>query len=238
MTYSYSPDHAHIYSQLGISGTTYEISFNEVSKLLINHMHGKTALDFGTGTGRSARFLKSLGAARVIGVDHDENMIKQAQASHEATIEFHLIDQQTMPLPDESVDIVMSAHVLVEMRTLHEMQQALKEIARILKAQGMLVVISTNPASLGHEFKSYVYPAKAAVKSGDLITCVLKGTEPFEIDDTYWTEEDYRHVFASAGFSNIQAIFPLGAGEQWLDETIVAPDIVFICSKEASPAST
>ena len=121
--YRYSPENARIYGQLGVIGTTYEVSFSEVGRLLGN-LHGKTVLDFGTGTGRSARLLKTLGAEKVIGVDHGENMIAQAKANHDEAIEFYLITDQTIPLPHESVDVAISAHVFVEMRTLEEMQQA------------------------------------------------------------------------------------------------------------------
>jgi ubiquinone/menaquinone biosynthesis C-methylase UbiE len=230
MSYTYLPEQARLYSRLGIIGTTYEISFNEARRLLGN-IQGKTALDFGTGTGRSAHFLNSLGAARVIGVDPDEHMVRHAQASQKASIEFHLLTDQTIPLPDASVDIVMSAHVFVEMRTLVEMHQALTEIARVLKADGTLILISSNPASAGYEFKSYRYPQKAGLQSGDLMTCIMKGETTFEIADVYWTEKDYRHVLTSAGFGHIQTSFPLGEGEGWLDETIIAPDIVFLCTR-------
>jgi ubiquinone/menaquinone biosynthesis C-methylase UbiE len=230
--YRYSPENARIYGQLGVIGTTYEVSFNEVGRLLGN-LHGKTVLDFGTGTGRSARLLKTLGAEKVIGVDHGENMIAQAKANHDEAIEFYLITDQTIPLPHESVDVAISAHVFVEMHTLEEMQQATREIARVLKPDGTFILVSTNPASIGYDYRSYRYRKQEGLKSGDPITCVVKGETPFEIDDTYWTEEDYRQVLAPAGFIKIQTIFPIAEGEEWLDEKKVAPDIVLKCIKVA-----
>jgi ubiquinone/menaquinone biosynthesis C-methylase UbiE len=230
MMHTYSPENAHTYSQLGVIGTTYEISFNELSKMLGN-LQGKTILDFGTGTGRSARLLKTLGAEKVIGVDHDENMIAQAKANHDEMLEFHLLADNTIPLPDESVDVAVSAHVFVEMRDLDEMQQVAKEVSRVLKPNSPFIVVSTNPASIGYEYKSYMYRKKDGLKSGDPITCVIKGETPFEIDDIYWTEEDYRQVLEFAGFMKIQTTFPRGEGENWLDEIKVAPDIILKCIK-------
>lgn len=230
MTYSYLPEHAQIYSQLGVSGTTYEMGFREAGRLL-GDMRGRIVLDFGCGTGRSTRLLKSLGAERVIGVDRNENMIEQARANSATGIDFHLMREQTIPLLDTYVDLVLSAHSLVEVRTLDDMGRIAGEMARVLKPGGELIVISTNPACLGYEFISYIYPHKAAPQSGDLIPCIMKGETPFTIDDTYWTEEDYRQVFVSAGFVHIQAKFPLAEGEGWLDETRIAPDIVFHCTK-------
>lgn len=51
--YKYSDDNAATYSQLGIKGTTYESDFNETQKIL-GSLSGKKALDFGSGTGRTA----------------------------------------------------------------------------------------------------------------------------------------------------------------------------------------
>src|SRR6266516_1580590 len=152
----YSPEDAGIYSQLGVIGTTYEVSFNELVRLLGN-LQGMTVLDFGTGTGRSAHLLKTLGVENVIGVDHDENMIAKAKASHDERREFHLITDNTIPLPDEAADVAMSAHVFVEMRTLEEMQQAAKAIARVVKSNGTIIVIALKPATIGSKYKSHMY---------------------------------------------------------------------------------
>jgi predicted RNA methylase len=75
--YSYTDGNAELYGLLGIEETTYQIGFDAVAKTL-GDIGGKTFLDFGCGAGRSARFLKQLGAQRVYGVDHDQNMIDQA----------------------------------------------------------------------------------------------------------------------------------------------------------------
>ena len=76
--YSYTGGDAERYGSLGIEGTTYQIGFDAVAKLL-GDITGRTFLDFGCGTGRSARFLKQLGARHVYGADHDQNMIDQAR---------------------------------------------------------------------------------------------------------------------------------------------------------------
>ena len=52
--YSYTDGTAELYGLLGIEGTTYQIGFDAVAKLL-GDITGKTFLDFGCGTGRSAR---------------------------------------------------------------------------------------------------------------------------------------------------------------------------------------
>ena len=64
----------------GMEGTTYEIGYDRVRKLLGDGVTGRIFLDFGCGAGRSTAFLRALGARRVHGVDHDQNMIYLALA--------------------------------------------------------------------------------------------------------------------------------------------------------------
>lgn len=224
-TYKYSPGNAAIYSKLGVIGTTYEVSFNEMARLLGN-LNGKKVLDYGTGAGRSAKLLKTLGAEEVIGVDHDENMIEQAKKETQPGLTFELITDDLIPLEDESVDAVVTAHVWVEMKTLDEMNKSAKEMFRVLKKDGTIIVITTNPGSIGHDYVSYTYKKANNLRSGDPITCVVKGEKPFEIDDTYWSEQDSLMVLQNAGFLQSEVSYPVAQGEGWLEEIQVAPDMV------------
>ena len=70
--YRYTGANAEVYGSFGIDGTTYQIGFEAVAELL-GDISGKTFLDFGCGAGRSARFLKRLGARQVYVVDHDRH---------------------------------------------------------------------------------------------------------------------------------------------------------------------
>ncbi len=225
MKYKYSLVQARAYSQLGIAGTTYEPGFKELSRL--GYFQGKTVLDFGTGTGRTARLLKLLGAKRVLAVDRDEQML--ARVPSDEGIEPHLLTESHIPFPDASVDVAVSAHAFVELRTREEMQQAANEIARMLVPAGMFLLITTNPAAIGCDYKSYKYENIDELKSGDSITCLIKTEPSFTIIDTYWTLDVYQQVLQSAGFTRIQMTFPLADdGEGWLDEQKIAPDVVFV----------
>jgi len=221
--YKYSPENAAIYGKLGVIGTTYEVSFNEMARVL-GEISGGRVLDYGCGAGRSTQLVKTLGAKEVIGVDHDANMIEQAKRLQENGISFQLITDR-IPLPDEYVDAAVCAHVWVEIKSKDEMIQSAKEMARVMKRDGILVVISTNPDSIGCEYVSYAYKKVGNPRSGDPIICILKGENSFEIDDVYWTEQDYLQILEEAGFSHINVTYPLAEGEGWLEETNVAPDI-------------
>ena len=109
--YEYQPDNAEIYKELGIEGTSYEMAFSEAERMF-GDINGKNFLDFGSGTGRSTRFLKSLGANKVTGVDHNQSMVAQAQTTVEEGVEYKLIAGQ-IPEADDSFDGAFSSSAFV-----------------------------------------------------------------------------------------------------------------------------
>lgn len=227
--YKYSEKNAKTYSQLEIVGTTYEVGFNEVRKIL-GDLSGKTALDFGAGAGRTAQLLLTLGAKKVIGVDHNKSMVNKARKLKNKKLEFLLIKKK-IPLESNKFDVTLCAHVFVEMKNLDEMENASKEVFRVLKPSGVFVIVANNPEAVGHEFVSFGYKKQSDLKSGDKITCTIKGKDSFKIDDYFWSEEDYRKVLTKAGFTIDSMSYPKSSGDGWLDETKIAPHVVIKCTK-------
>jgi ubiquinone/menaquinone biosynthesis C-methylase UbiE len=226
--YSYTPDGAKIYGTLGIEGTTYEIGYDCVRQSLGDGISGKTFLDFGCGAGRSTVFLKALGAGHVYGVDHDQNMLDLALAAELDGVEFFLITD-TIPLPDEAADGAISLTVFVELRTIPELSRACSEVARVLRRGSPFIVMSVNPMAFGHTFRSFGYPTVVPLQSGDITTAIITAADgQFAIDDTYWTEEDYRDALVQAGFTVAAIDYPSPRDPSaWsTDEATVPPFIV------------
>jgi ubiquinone/menaquinone biosynthesis C-methylase UbiE len=226
--YGYTPAGAKTYSTFGIEGTTYEIGYDCVRKLLHGSIRGKVFLDFGCGAGRSTAFLKELGAGYVYGVDHAQNMIDLAVATNLDGAEFLFI-ADTIPLPDESVDGAVSLTVFVEIRTIDAMRRACNEIARVLRSGGPFIMMSINPMAFGHTFRNFGYPATEQLHSGAITRAIL--TAPggqISIDDTYWTEDDYKSALSRAGFTVESIDYPHpGDSSAWAtDEAAVPPFIV------------
>jgi SAM-dependent methyltransferase len=230
--YSYTSGAAELYDALGIKGTTYEIGFEAV-RLALGDIRDQVFLDFGCGAGRSAAFLKSLGAGRVHGVDHDQAMIGKALARRLDGTVFTLIDE-AIPLPDESVDGAVSLNVFVEIRTLAEMSRICREVARTLRPSSPFIVESTNPLAFGHTFRSYRYPVAGELRSGQVTPCIV--TTPageLTIDDTYWTEDDYASALREAGLTITAIDYPMPrAPSAWsTDEALLSPCIVLTATK-------
>lgn len=71
---------------------------------------GKRVVDLGCGFGWFARYARSVGAARVLGLDISENMIGRAKAdTQDQAISYEIADLETLELPEASFDFAHSS---------------------------------------------------------------------------------------------------------------------------------
>ncbi len=127
---------------------------------------GQTALDVCTGTGALAvelwRHVRPDG--RVIGIDSSASML--AQAPSRAGLEFRVADATALPYPDHSFDAVAIGFGL---RNIIDRGAALKEMLRVLRPGGRLVILEFSPPSGGPLSRAYrfylgrVMPAAAGL---------------------------------------------------------------------------
>ena len=97
----------------------------------------ETALDFGTGTGVMLPFLANI-AERVIAVDKQIEPARRLRAQLGLeNIECFEVESLLMPVPDESVDLILCLDVLEHIPPLQEVIGAL---AKTLKPGGILIV--------------------------------------------------------------------------------------------------
>ena len=232
--YKYSGGNAELYGSFGIEGTTYQIGFDAVA-MLLGDIRGKTFLDFGCGTGRSARFLRELGARHVYAVDHDQNMINQALTQELKGATFLRIDGP-IPLPDASIDGAVSMNVFIEIRTPGAMARACAEIARTLRPDAPFVLESSSPMAFGHTFRSFSYPYTGPLRSGETTPCIV--TTPggqFVIEDSYWTEDDYVDAIEQAGLTVTTIDYPRPRDPAaWSTEEASIPPCIVIEARKAA----
>ena len=116
---------------------------------------GKRVLEIGCGRGVGVEILLSLGAEQVTGFDLDPRMIalaRQRLTKYGKPVRVFVGDAEAIDAPDDSFDAVVDYGVI---HHIPSWQQALKEIARVLKPGGMFYfedllkgLISTWPAPL------------------------------------------------------------------------------------------
>lgn len=150
---------------------------------------GEVVVDLGAGAGLDV-FLaapKVGPTGKVIGIDMTPDMIDRARknAAGLSNVEFHLAEITAMPLPDNSVDCVISNCVL---NLVLDKQKAFAEIYRILKPGGRLAVSDMAlkrrlPEALVKDFYAYIGCVAGAI----LI-------------------DDYRAGLDSAGFQSVQIV--------------------------------
>lgn len=103
------------------------------------YAQGKTVLDIASGEGYGSAMLSQV-AQSVIGVDISEEAIAHAAEKYTAeNLEFRLGNAAAIPLPDASVDMVVSFET-IEHHTQHE--EMLQEIKRVLRPGGLLYMSS------------------------------------------------------------------------------------------------
>ncbi|WP_157254585.1 class I SAM-dependent methyltransferase [Nonomuraea typhae] len=98
------------------------------------------ALDAACGTGRIAAYLAGRGH-RVRGLDSSPDMLERARL-RAPQAEFELGDLSSLPMPDESVDLVVCSLALTHVPALGP---TLAEFARVLRPGGHLVLADIHP---------------------------------------------------------------------------------------------
>jgi SAM-dependent methyltransferase len=111
-------------------------------------VQGKRVLDAACGEGYGSHLL-SQAASRVIGIDLDEGAIKHARRRYGSeNLEFQCADCTRLPLPDDSVDVVVSFETLEH---LAEHDQLLAEFRRVLAPDGFLLLSSPDRKTYSDE---------------------------------------------------------------------------------------
>ena len=152
---------------------------------------GEVVVDLGSGGGLDV-FLasKMVGpTGRAIGIDMTPAMIARARANAAsggyANVEFHLSTIDKIPLPDASVDCVISNCVL---NLAPDKPAVFREIARVLKPGGRLAV---SDIALKHEL-----PEALANNIAAYVGCIAGAIRI----------EDYRNGLLDAGFQHVEII--------------------------------
>ncbi|MCY7346170.1 MAG: arsenite methyltransferase [Pyrinomonadaceae bacterium] len=156
---------------------------------------GEVVVDLGSGGGLDV-FLaaQQVGASgKAIGIDMTPEMIELARRNAAkgnegkgySNVEFHLATIDNLPLPDNSVDCVIS-NCVINLAT--DKEAVFREIARVLKPDGRLAVSDIAlkqelPAELGNDLMAYV-------------GCIA-GAIPIE---------DYKSGLSEAGFSGVEVV--------------------------------
>ena len=156
---------------------------------------GKTVLDLGSGGGIDC-FLaaRKVGpSGRVIGVDMTPEMVEKARRNAEKggykNVEFRLGEIENLPVPDSSVDVIISNCVINlspdKKKVFHEAMRVLKPGGRIMISD--LVLLKELPQGVRNSIEAYI---------GCLSGAILR--------------EDYIRYMKEAGFGRVKVLDETG----------------------------
>jgi SAM-dependent methyltransferase len=106
---------------------------------LASRCAGRDVLEAGCGEGYGADLIAGV-ADRVIGLDYDEATVAHVRARY-PRIEMHHGNLAELPLPDESVDVVVNFQVIEH---LWDQGQFIAECRRVLRPGGTLLISTPN----------------------------------------------------------------------------------------------
>lgn len=112
----------------------------------------KLVLDFGCGSGRFTADLAKLAGCKVIGVDPTEDLIKLAPITE--SVEYVALNDQHIPLPDESVDVIWIHAVLGCVKN-ESLGLTLMNLNRVLRKGGVFFLVENTTATPDSEFYAY-----------------------------------------------------------------------------------
>lgn len=117
-----------------------------VRNWLRGHVSGKTVLDYGCGNGYWARRLENAQASKVIGADFKpfvEIGERYSQRERHVAIEYRELGPgDTLPVESNTVDIVLSNYVIMDVENLTDYVQ---NMYRVLKFGGKAIVVLLHP---------------------------------------------------------------------------------------------
>ncbi len=144
---------AEAYSKLKFD-KTYYLAYRDLPTIITNLAQGNTALDFGCGTGRSTRFLQTLGY-KTIGIDISEEMITIArQLDPEG--DYHRIDDGDFNrFPASSFDLILSAFTFDNIPTMEKKIRLFNGLSKLITQNGTIINLVSSPEIYTHEWSSF-----------------------------------------------------------------------------------
>jgi demethylmenaquinone methyltransferase/2-methoxy-6-polyprenyl-1,4-benzoquinol methylase len=128
---------------------------------IVSDAKPKIILDIATGTGDLAILMTETNAEKIIGLDISDGMlevgrIKIKQKNLNSRIEMVLADSENMPYADNYFDAIT---VAFGVRNFENLERGLAEILRVLKPNGVFVILETSvpekfPFKQGYRFYS------------------------------------------------------------------------------------
>ncbi|MFD1177419.1 class I SAM-dependent methyltransferase [Paenibacillus puldeungensis] len=164
-------------------------------------------LDVGCGYGRTLQELYLSGYTNLLGIDFSASMIARGKQLY-PHLDLKTLDNQTIDLPDSSVQAVIMFAVLTCIVSNEEQLSLFREIRRVLKPSGILYI---NDFLLNHDERNlaryeeyaekygtygvFELPEGAVLRHHDLawVKTLTEGFEPLQLEQVTYTTMNGNH---------------------------------------------
>lgn len=176
---------------------------------MVTARHPESILDIATGTGDLAiKFASSTQAKKIIGLDLSEGMLSEAKkkvigGTLSEKIEFVQGDSEALSFADNSFDVVT---VSFGIRNFEDLEKGLSEIYRVLKTNGLFVILETSvPTKFPFKQGYYFY-------SGSILPIIGKLFSKDKVAYGYLSEsasvfpygEELNNILRKIGFKEVE----------------------------------
>ncbi|GAB1544571.1 hypothetical protein NUACC21_72470 [Scytonema sp. NUACC21] len=176
---------------------------------ILGNFQGKSILDLACGSGFYSRLLKEQEAARVVGVDISEEMIKvarQKEQNNPLGIDYHLFDVAKLPKLG-SFDLAIAVYLLNYAENKETLLQMLRCIRNNLEPNGRLIAVTVNPDFSIKKSNSTKYGLtvlkQEPLSDGYYFETEIHTEQPFIIKFFGLSQAIYEWAVTEAGFKNL-----------------------------------
>jgi len=173
---------------------------------IVGKNNPKQILDIATGTGDLVLMMAALNPDRIVGLDISAGMLevgkrKIAKAKLSDKIEMIVGDSEEMPFKDNTFDAIT---VSFGVRNFAHLDKGIKEIARVLKPTGVLVILETSnpikfPFKQGYKFyTNFILPIIGKIFSKDKVAYSYLS----ESANSFPFGEAFNNILQKNGFTN------------------------------------
>lgn len=218
-------------------GRTYYLIYRDLPGIIERRVSGHWALDFGCGTGRSTRLLRSCGF-QVTGIDIAEPMIRSARQLDPEGDYRVCSPGEFIDLPPGGFDLVLAAFPFDNIPA-EQKNSLFRALRNLMAPSGHLINIVSSPEIYLHEWASFStksFPENKNAKTGEIVRIVTREFQSGKpAEDILCTPEAYRAIYDECGLGIVAEERPLGQEEDgvtWLSETKIAPWTIYVLARK------
>lgn len=175
---------------------------------IVGENHPKQILDIATGTGDLVMMMANLNPDKIIGLDISAGMLevgkqKINKANLSGKIDMIVGDSEEMPFEHDTFDAIT---VSFGVRNIANLDKGIKEIARVLKPTGVLVILETSnptkfPFKQGYKFyTNFILPLVGKLFSKDKVAYTYLS----ESANSFPFGEAFNNILRKNGFSDVK----------------------------------